>query len=207
MVLKKVKSSDLKDLDTCQRIRETAINLFALKGFEGASIREIARIACVNVAAINYHFKSKENLREEITEMIVLDFKEKISTITDAASMSEYSVKIFRALSEDPAKCVNQFKLILEADTGAFDQDPYPVGYEQFSIHMNKELSKSVPQEERLWLVHAVMSYVVHTAIMSSTKIGKRTVKKFFGGHPVTLEDYISRMVNGLIRDLNSRYS
>ena len=158
MVIKKVKSSDLKDMDTCQRIRETALNLFALKGFEGVSIREIARIACVNVAAINYHFKSKDNLRDEITEEIIREFKEKMARIKGATSAAEYGVKFFEVMSEDPAKCVNQFKLILEGDTGIFDKDPYPVGYEEFSLHLDKELNPSVPHSERLWLIHVIIS-------------------------------------------------
>ena len=206
MVLKKVKSSDLKDLDTCQRIKETAMNLFALKGFEGASIREIAKIASVNVAAINYHFKSKEKLREEITAEVVKDFRTKLTSITDASSSSDYAVRLYKLMTADAAMCVNQFKLILEADTPAFDKDPYPVGYEEFSIHLDKELHKSVPLNERLWLMHAILSYIVHTGVMSSTKIGKRSVKKFFDDGPALFDEYIKKLVESLIRDLNARY-
>jgi AcrR family transcriptional regulator len=206
MVLKKVKSSDLKDLDTCQRIKETAMNLFALKGFEGVSVREIAKIACVNVAAINYHFKSKEKLREEITSQVINDFKGKLSSIKDAESSSDYAVGLFRLMTTDSAMCVNQFKIILETDTAAFDQDPYPVGYAEFSAFFDKELHKKVPQNERLWLMHVMFSYVIHTSIMSSTKIGKRTEKKFFGDGPAQFEEYIRKLVESLIRDLNQRY-
>lgn len=206
MVLKKVKSSDLKDMDTCQRIKETAMNLFALKGFEGASIREIAKIACVNVAAINYHFKSKDNLREEITAEIVNDFKQKLTSIGDAKTAADYAVGMFKIMSEDAAMCVNQFKLILEADTAAFDQDPYPLGYAELTPILDKELNSKVPESERLWLIHAMFSYVVHTAVMSSTKIGKRTVKKFFREGPAEFENYIRKLVESLIRDLNVRY-
>lgn len=41
---------------------ETAEALFADNGYSGTSIRDIAKKAGVNVALINYHFKSKENL-------------------------------------------------------------------------------------------------------------------------------------------------
>lgn len=206
MVLKKVKPSDLKDMDTCQRIKETAMNLFALKGFDGASVREIAKIACVNVSAINYHFRSKENLREQITAEIVLEFKNKLSSINDAQSAGDYAVAMFKLMTADAAMCVNQFKIILEADTNVFDSDPYPVGYEEFSFHLEKELNKSVPLNERLWLMHAMLSYIVHTAVMSSTKIGKQSVKKFFGDGPPQFDLYIRNLVDSLIRDLNQRY-
>jgi len=39
--------------------------IFAEHGFEGASIRAIAEKAGANIAAINYHFGSKENLYKE----------------------------------------------------------------------------------------------------------------------------------------------
>ncbi len=45
-----------------------AIDLFAEKGFEGTSIRDLATRADVNVAMVNYYFGSKEKLFESIVE-------------------------------------------------------------------------------------------------------------------------------------------
>jgi AcrR family transcriptional regulator len=45
-----------------------AIEMFAVKGFEGTSIRDLAASAEVNVAMINYYFGSKEKLFEAILE-------------------------------------------------------------------------------------------------------------------------------------------
>ena len=44
------------------RIMNVAEKLFAEKGFEGTSIREITTRAQCNLAAVNYHFGGKENL-------------------------------------------------------------------------------------------------------------------------------------------------
>src|SRR5215467_6712248 len=49
-------------------IIDTAIELFATKGFEGTSIRDIAAAADVNLAMINYYFGSKEKLFEALVE-------------------------------------------------------------------------------------------------------------------------------------------
>jgi AcrR family transcriptional regulator len=54
--------------DKREQIIETALQLFAEKGFEGASIRDIAEKASVNVAMVNYYFGSKEKLFEKIIE-------------------------------------------------------------------------------------------------------------------------------------------
>jgi AcrR family transcriptional regulator len=48
--------------DTRERIREVAIELFAEKGYDKASLREIAERLGVTKAALYYHFKTKEDI-------------------------------------------------------------------------------------------------------------------------------------------------
>jgi len=52
--------------DTRTRILQAAAEVFADSGFERATIRAICSRASVNVAAINYHFRDKENLYMEV---------------------------------------------------------------------------------------------------------------------------------------------
>ncbi len=47
---------------TRERIIKAAVQLFAQKGYDGASIRTIVAKARVNQAAINYHFAGKDGL-------------------------------------------------------------------------------------------------------------------------------------------------
>jgi AcrR family transcriptional regulator len=47
---------------THQRLLEAAEHVFAEKGFNGASIREICKQAGANIAAVNYYFGDKERL-------------------------------------------------------------------------------------------------------------------------------------------------
>ena len=54
--------------DKRAHIIETAMDLFAGKGYEGTSIRDIAEKASVNLAMVNYYFGSKEKLFENIVE-------------------------------------------------------------------------------------------------------------------------------------------
>jgi len=51
-----------------ERIVETAISLFARKGFAAVGLRELAREADVNLAMINYFFGSKKGLLKEILD-------------------------------------------------------------------------------------------------------------------------------------------
>jgi AcrR family transcriptional regulator len=52
--------------DTKERILEAAEKLFATRGFHGTSLRTITAEAGVNLAAVNYHFGSKNALIEAI---------------------------------------------------------------------------------------------------------------------------------------------
>src|SRR5699024_3705269 len=47
-------------------ILDAAESLFASKGFEGASVRDIAKKANVNVAMISYYFGSKEKMLQQL---------------------------------------------------------------------------------------------------------------------------------------------
>ena len=51
---------------TRHSIIKAAVHLFAEKGFERASVRDIVAKARVNQAAINYHFKGKDGLYLEV---------------------------------------------------------------------------------------------------------------------------------------------
>ncbi len=51
---------------TRSKLLEAAGRIFADKGYEAATIREICRAAGANVAAVNYHFGDKQGLYAEI---------------------------------------------------------------------------------------------------------------------------------------------
>lgn len=54
--------------NTKDHITQIAMQLFAEKGFDAVSVREIASAADINVALISYHFGSKEGLLQNIIE-------------------------------------------------------------------------------------------------------------------------------------------
>lgn len=54
---------------TRRRVLQAAAELFALRGFKRVTVREICRRARANVAAVNYHFRSKLGLYREVVQM------------------------------------------------------------------------------------------------------------------------------------------
>ncbi len=55
-----------KPADTKTRILDAAEKLFGKSGFDATSLRDITHEADVNLAAVNYHFQSKESLIDAV---------------------------------------------------------------------------------------------------------------------------------------------
>lgn len=72
-----------------EHIMNVAVALFAEKGFEGTSIRDLAHEADVNIAMINYYFGSKENLFVTLLEAKARFMREKIDAVQNDPSLSE----------------------------------------------------------------------------------------------------------------------
>src|SRR5215470_13225201 len=58
--------SEAGRLDTKSKILDAAEKLFGIKGFEATSLRDITAEAQVNLAAVNYHFQSKDSLIDAV---------------------------------------------------------------------------------------------------------------------------------------------
>ncbi len=84
--------------DTKEKILEAAKKLFAKHGIEKCSLRMITREAGVNLAAINYHFGSKEHL----VRMVILQFirsldQDRMRLLAEAeAEVEEGQPKLFK---------------------------------------------------------------------------------------------------------------
>ncbi|MBF0507813.1 MAG: CerR family C-terminal domain-containing protein [Deltaproteobacteria bacterium] len=61
-----MEAADKKGTDTRERLIQAAGEVFAQRGFKGATVREISRQANANIAAVNYHFGDKEELYYEV---------------------------------------------------------------------------------------------------------------------------------------------
>jgi AcrR family transcriptional regulator len=67
--------------DKQMRILQAAEKYFAEKGFDGASIRDIASEANVNIAMISYYFGSKEKLLEQLIIFRASDLKMQLENL------------------------------------------------------------------------------------------------------------------------------
>ncbi|SFF43427.1 TetR/AcrR family transcriptional regulator [Flavobacterium xueshanense] len=63
------------------QILEVAEILFAEKGFDGTSIRNIAKVAKINIAMVSYYFGSKERLLESLIIYRTSDLKNQLENL------------------------------------------------------------------------------------------------------------------------------
>jgi len=66
----------MSQVDTKQRILDAAEHLFARQGFHGTSLRAITTRAKANLAAVNYHFGSKEALLDAVFDRRLIPLNE-----------------------------------------------------------------------------------------------------------------------------------
>ncbi|MBL7050268.1 MAG: TetR family transcriptional regulator [Nitrospira sp.] len=80
----------LPPADTRLSILDASEYLFANEGYRGTTLRAITKRAGVNLAAVNYHFGSKETLLEEVIkrriEPLNMERRRRIQEVQDLAS-------------------------------------------------------------------------------------------------------------------------
>jgi AcrR family transcriptional regulator len=77
-------ATDVPALDTRDRILDVAERMFAEYGFELTSLRALTTEAGVNLAAVHYHFGSKERLLEAVLMRLVAPVNEMRLSMLDA---------------------------------------------------------------------------------------------------------------------------
>lgn len=70
------------------RIKEAARKLFSKHGFEGTKTRDIAQEAGINLALLNYYFRSKENLFEQLMMESMHEFIKGLASIVNNTELS-----------------------------------------------------------------------------------------------------------------------
>jgi AcrR family transcriptional regulator len=77
------------DLTARARIRDAAIALFAERGIEGATIRDIAQEAGVSSGLLRHHFGSKEGLRDACDEYVMSELTGVSSRFTEMKMLDD----------------------------------------------------------------------------------------------------------------------
>ncbi|MFW5901509.1 MAG: TetR/AcrR family transcriptional regulator [Thermodesulfobacteriota bacterium] len=127
--------------NTRERLLDQAERLFAMKGFEAVSVREITGAAGSNLAAVNYHFGNKMNLYMQV-------FRERWVKRTRRIRQS-----FARCLAEKSAPCIEE---VVHAMARAFLDGPLNDEERHYHVMlMQRELAQ--PTEALKMVVEEVM--------------------------------------------------
>lgn len=171
-------------MTTKDRILNAAERLFARDGFEATSLRAITTEAAVNLAAVNYHFQSKEALVQAVIgrrmgpvtarRLALLDIYE--AEAGDAPVPLEKIMDAFlRPVVEMVGSHAHEFVPLigrLYTEPGEFAVRLYKQQFEHMAQRFVPAFERSLPQlppQELFWRLHFAIGAMAHT--MAATKM------------------------------------
>ena len=102
-----------KTLDARERLLETAIGMFAQKGYAGTSVREIAEQAGVSKPVLYYYFNSKEGLFLAILEMAENLQKQLLAEVLNSqGTVMDRLLMLYRRVYEEVEAHPSFYKMI-----------------------------------------------------------------------------------------------
>lgn len=164
--------------DTRDRILDAAERLFAAHGFDGTSLRQITEAAEVNLAAVNYHFGSKEELYTQvfIRRIVPINTRrmEMLDTAVKAAGKGSVPVRsIFESFARpvfEMADRAPDFLRLLGRNVGAPPAFMAPVMEAQFRPLITRYvglLQQALPHltpKAVFWRMHFMVGATLHCA-------------------------------------------
>jgi AcrR family transcriptional regulator len=169
--------------ETRSRILAVSRDLFSQLGFDGTSIRAIASSAGTNIASINYHFKTKENLFWQVLAASFLEGESACRELSQASvSLEEFALKVYDHFCLENTVIRNTMKLIMSERLALPEDSEFaqllamnsfgPPGGKYFAAFITVEVGPNVPQEKIIWGVKTIFGTIVHWAtVCRSTHI------------------------------------
>ena len=162
-------------MSTQDQILQAAESLFIKHGFEATTLRQITATAGVNLAAVNYHFGSKEALLQEVFKhrlrqlneerLSALDRLEKQAAgkpVKPTKILDAFFGTLLRLAQTDPKGGANFLRLLGRtlSEPSDFISIFLASEYEEVLRRYKEALIKSlpdVPREEILWRFHFML--------------------------------------------------
>jgi len=172
---------DTTSQDTKSRILDAAESLFMEHGFEATSLRSLTSAASVNLAAVNYHFGTKEELFEAVlTRRLDPMNQERIDLLTrmerEAGEKPVSCEKLISAmlvpalrLARDEKRGGKHFLKVLGrayADPAPFIRQFLSAQYAEMIARYKEAFHRALPhlsRQELTWRLHFVMGALSYT--------------------------------------------
>jgi AcrR family transcriptional regulator len=197
-----------KERNTKEKILSVAHDLFARKGFDGVSIRDICKEADVNVSSVNYHFENKLGLYVKILEWAIEKMRNNMEELAGGVdSLEAYISKMFDHFIDNRNEFIATFKflkymadVVKDIHLDSMDNDEGPPGGENIRRFVLKE-APNASEEDQAWIERVVFSIVYHKAlIVCNDCITEHKAK--YGITPDTFKKDIIRTANLMLSSL-----
>ena len=161
-------------LDTKQRILDSAERLFAANGFDATSLRTIIADAKVNLAAIHYHYHSKEALLDAVLVRRLQPINRERLKRLDAGGPNPTLEDVLEAfvapavrVSGDPALGGKDFvrlmgRIIVEDRLPGLIKHHFGLILERFTAALH-QAAPELPKVELFWRMHFTAGVMAHT--------------------------------------------
>lgn len=212
-------TGQLKDADTATRIILAAEQLFAERGFAETTMRQITASADVNLAAVNYHYGSKNGLIEAVAMRFLEPLCERLEQLlTERRSaggeifgVEEIIEMLMRALleaREDREHALSLFMHLLDLAYAADQEglrvfliEHYGSRIEPF-VELVRKDAAPMEDDEFFWRLHFLLGALIFT-------LSNYSMLNFLGprnpGAGVEIERTLHRMVPVLTAGFHAR--
>jgi AcrR family transcriptional regulator len=168
--------------DTKTRILDAAEKLFGEKGFDATSLRDITTEADVNLAAVNYHFQSKDSLIEATIMRGAAPVNDRRLALLEAAGPKPTIEQIIEAfvgpaLEYDFQRIAPLMARVLSSPE--IMQRVFKQHIETLSRRFADAIAVAVPglsPAERMWRLHFTAGAMAHTVTRAPV------MRDLFGG-------------------------
>lgn len=195
------------DLEARQKILDVARSLFAVKGFDGVSVRDITSEAHVNLSLVSYHFGGKEGLyravvTEHVThvkgivESVLAEFDKEMTKESFIAEMEKILTEVVSFKLSIPElhmimmrETSNGFPYLKDVCDSMFE----PIAQKIVGIFEQAKKNKIIRQDINCWvhflsLVHASDMYLLMMRV--NPDLGKACFKM-----PEQKDKYIRQLI------------
>jgi len=158
--------------DTKSKILDAAEKLFGLNGFEATSLRDITTQADVNLAAVNYHFQSKDSLIDAVIARRIAPVTRMRHEMLDAAGAHPTLEQILTAFL---APVMNKDLNVVVPLMGRILSSPDLFVDRVFNKHLAETSQRftdalscalpDLPRPDLLWRLHFSIGVMTHTML------------------------------------------
>ncbi|MCP4450786.1 MAG: helix-turn-helix transcriptional regulator [Planctomycetes bacterium] len=189
--------------DTCERLLEVASRVFAEKGYQGTTIAQVCKAARANVAAVNYHFGSKDGLYAKVwrraldrsLEVYPLDGGSSTDASAEEKLKALISSHVHRVLDQGALGEAGQILLMEMANPTEAIQDEFVEAVGPLVNHTYGIIRELVGPEATDVKIHFCAMSVVHQCFAFSHRRCKHANHPF-AVNVANMEDFVDQLAD-----------